>query len=284
MLVGMIRYLEIARVEIKPWIWSLLALLYLGAALPSRAVILPILCFVSFQALKEYFSIVPMRQSERPFLLLGYLSIPLQYICVALPNHAPALAVTPLYIIGLSLYWLHKQGRTPQTLHSILKIGWGIFTLVYTLSYIGLLVRWPPEMDLAGSGTGLLFFFLLTIHIQGITHVLFGRWGLNEWSLPLLNNSAVGAAGLLSVLAAAVVASSIGPRLTWLTPQPALWAGLVIGATAYVGSVTIHAVQHALYIKEEDALIPGMGGILTFVYPLTYAAPFLLFLLMLLEH
>lgn len=284
MLVGMIRYIDIARGEIKPWIWSLLAMLYIGAVLPGRASMILALCFVSFQALKEYFSIVPMRQAERPLLLLGYLSIPLQYICVALNHHAPALAVTPLYIIGLSLYWLHKQGRTPQTLHSIFKIGWGIFTLVYTLSYIGLLIRWPPEMELAGSGTGLLFFFLLTVHFQGIMQFLFGRWGINSWSLPLVNNSAIGAAGLLSVLAGAIIASSIGPRLTWLAPQPALWAGLLIGGTAYIGSVTIQAVQHALYIREEDALLPGMGGILTFIYPLAYAAPFLLFFLMLLEH
>jgi predicted CDP-diglyceride synthetase/phosphatidate cytidylyltransferase len=113
---------------------------------------------------------------------------------------------------------------------------------------------------------------------------LLNRWGVNDWARLLFNNTITGIAGLISILAVGIIASSIGPRLTWLTPQAALLSGLIIGAAAYVGSATVHAVQHALYISDDDALIPGMGGIITFIYPFVYAAPLFFFLLLALEH
>lgn len=276
----MIRYLEFVRVEIRPWIWSLLAILYLSALLPSQALTLCLLAFVSFQALKEYFSIVPMRQVERPLLMLGYLSIPLQFASVALAGYAPALAFTPLYILVVSLVGLQRHGWTPQTFNSILKIGWGVFTLVYTFSYIGLLAKFPMQIELTQNGGGLLLFLLLIVHLQRLMHFLLNRWGINDWARTISDNTLIGMASLISVLAVAVIGSSIGPHLTWLSPQQALFAGLVIGSAAYVGSATVHAVQHALYISDEDALIPGMGGIINVIYPFVYAAPLFFFLLM----
>lgn len=282
LLSGMYHYWELARVEIRPWLWSLLALLYAAAIVPGQTVTLMLLAFVSFQALKEYFSIIPMRQVERPLLFLGYLSIPLQFICVALGGYGLALSFMPLYILVISLVGLQKFGRTPQTLNSILKVGWGVFTLVYTFSYIGLLTEWPVRADLAGSGVTLLLFFLIMVHLQSAAHFLLARWGVNEWPRHVFNSSVDGIGGITSILATGIFAWSIGPWLTWLAPQAAMLAGLVIGASAYIGTATVRAVQQALYISEEEHLIPGMGGILNLVYPFVYGAPLLFFLLMLL--
>ncbi len=283
MLGGMIRYLESARSEIRPWIWSLLGLLYLSTLIPSRAVVLVLLAFVSFQALKEYFSIVPMRQSERPLLLLGYLSIPLQFICVAFNDYTPALAFTPVYILLLSLWGLQRYGRTPQMLHSILKIGWGVFTLVYTFSYVGLLLQWPVQMDLMQRGAGVLFFFLLMVHLQGMMQALLARWRINDWMRSLFDQITVELTGVISILATGIIAASLGPRLTWMPPQPAMFAGLLIGSAAYIGTATVQTMQNALYIEDDDLLVPGLGGIIAFIYPLVYAAPLFFFLLMALE-
>jgi len=278
----MLRYWELARMEIRPWIWSLLLLLYGAAIVPGQLVTLLILAFVSFQALKEYFSIIPIRQNERPLLFLGYLSIPLQFICLGIGGYGLVLSFMPFYILAFSLIGLHRYGPTPQTLNSILKIGWGLFTLVYTFSYIGLLTAWPVRADLAGNGVTLLLFFLAMVHFQSAAHFLFARWGINEWPRHMFNSSLDGIGGVASILATGVFAWSVGPWLTWLAPQPAMLAGLVIGAAAYIGTATVRAVQQALYIAEEDHLVPGMGGILNLIYPFVYGAPLLFFLLMVL--
>ncbi|MEZ4674257.1 MAG: hypothetical protein R2932_08455 [Caldilineaceae bacterium] len=216
LLSGMLRYWELARVEIRPWIWSLVLLLYAAAIIPGQVATILILGFVSFQALKEYLSIIPMRQAERPLLLLAYLSIPLQLLCVAWGDYVPALGVMPVYILVLSLIGLQRYGRTPQTLNSILKIGWGVFTLVYSFSYIGLLARWPIQADLAGSGVSLLIFFLSMVHLQSAVHFLLLRWGINEWPRYVLNSAVSGVAGVASILATGVFAWSIGPWFTWM--------------------------------------------------------------------
>ncbi|MCB0098347.1 MAG: phosphatidate cytidylyltransferase [Caldilineaceae bacterium] len=276
----MLRYWEMARVEIRPWLWSLLLLLYCAAILPSQVVTLLILGFISFQALKEYFSIIPMRQAERPLLLLGYLSIPLQFICVGFSEYGLALGFTPLYILVLSIVGLQRFGRTPQTLNSILKIGWGVFTLVYAFSYIGLLAQWPVREDLAGNGVRLLLFFLTMIHLQSAVRFLLERWGIDIWPRNVFNSTLDGMGGAASILATGVFAWSVGPWFTGLEPQSAMLAGLVVSTAAYIGTATVRAVQQALYISEEEHLLPGMGGILNLVYPFVYAAPLLFFLLL----
>lgn len=277
---GLLRYVAFARMEIRPWIWGVLGLLYLSALLPNQGLALCLLGFISFQALKEYFSIIPMRHMERPFVLLSYLSIPLQLLCVAFWNYGLALAFTPLYILLLSLLGLRQYGRTPQMLNSILKIGWGVFTLVYCLSYFGLLMAWAAQTGSATDGTGLVLFFLLIVHFQGIMLFLLNRWHVNDWLRPLFDHGVAGIAGFISILATGIIASSLGFYFTFLTLQEALIAGFVIGTAAYIGSATVHTVQQALYISDEEAMTPGMGGILSFVYPLVYAAPLFFFLLM----
>jgi phosphatidate cytidylyltransferase len=276
----MLRYWALAKVEIRPWLWSLLALLYVAALAPGQTVTLLLLGFISFQALKEYFSIIPMRRAERALLLFGYLSIPLQLLCVSFGDYGLALSFLPIYIFVISLIGLQKYGWTPQTFNSILKIGWGIFTLVYTFSYIGLLAAWPPNGDMVDNTVGLLLFFLILVHGQSAAHFLLSQWGINDWPRYVFNSSIDGIGGILSILVTGVGAWSIGPWLTWLSPSAAMLAGLVIGAAAYIGTATVRAVQEALYIREEDHLIPGMGGILNLVYPFVYGAPLFFFLLM----
>lgn len=280
LLSGMLRYWGLARVEIRPWLWSLLALLYIAALAPSQTITLLLLGFISFQALKEYFSIIPMRRAERALLLFGYLSIPLQLLCVGLGDYGLALSFLPIYILVVSLIGLRNYGWTPQTLNSILKIGWGVFTLVYTFSYIGLLAAWPANREMVDNSFGLLLFFLSMVHWQSAVHFLLSRWGINDWPRYVFNSSIEGIGGILSILATGVFAWSVGPWLTWLTPSAALLAGLVVGAAAYIGTATVRSVQEALYISEEEHLIPGMGGILNLVYPFVYAAPLFFFLLM----
>lgn len=284
MLSGILHYWELARVEIRPWIWSLFLLLYVAAISPSQSLTLFILAFVSFQALKEYFSIIPMRQNERPLLILGYVSIPLQFICIATHNYTLALGFTPLYILLLSIFGLQKYGATQQMFSSILKIGWGVFTLVYLISYIGLLLWWPVRVDLAGSGVSLLLFFLIMVHFQSAAQFLLTRWGIHEWPRHILNSQVWGFNRVASILSTGVVAWSIGPRFTWLAPQAAMLAGLAVGLAACMGTITIRSLQQALYITDEEHLLPGMGGILNLIYPFVYAAPLLFFLLLLLHR
>jgi len=268
---SVLRYLTDIRAEIRPWHWALLAMLYLSAVLPSLGIALWLLGFISFQVLKEYFSIIPLRRSERTLLLFGYATIPIQFYLVGVEDVAPALAFVPLFILILSGIGLRKEGMTPQMLNSTLKIGWGVFTLVYTFSFTGFLAPDNALWYMAEMKGSPLLYLLLLVHGQSLIAAVLARLGVNQLMAPTGHLLSVGATGL--------IAWSLGPWLLGLQAQDALVIGLLIGTTAYLGSMTIRAIQQALYLTEEERLLPGLGGLLTLIYPFVYAAPLFYFLL-----
>ena len=261
------------RLEVRPLVWSLLTMLYLSAFLPSVALALVLLGFVSFQALKEFFTIMPLRRSERLLVLLGYLSIPIQLYLVGAHYYALALAFIPFLIFALAAWLVTHYETTVQALNSTLKIGWGLFTLVFGFSHLGLLLVRNGELEGTLGEGNLLLYLLLLVHTQTIMQAMLLRWRVNDWSRPVFNITLTGLAGILSVLAVGILAWGLGPWLLALTPMNAMLSGLLIGGGAYLGSTTLRAIQHALEINEAERHLPGLGGILFYIYPFAYAAP-----------
>ena len=62
--------------------WWLMAGVFTFAMVVDRAVSIFFFAFISFLALKEFFSLIPTRRADRRVLFLEYLSIPLQYYLV----------------------------------------------------------------------------------------------------------------------------------------------------------------------------------------------------------
>ncbi|MBN67848.1 MAG: phosphatidate cytidylyltransferase, partial [Gimesia sp.] len=64
------------RQRIQSW-WWMIGILFL-CLIVSRTTAIILFAFISFLALKEFFSIVPTRQADRRVLFWAYLSIPVQ--------------------------------------------------------------------------------------------------------------------------------------------------------------------------------------------------------------
>jgi phosphatidate cytidylyltransferase len=270
----------VARWEVRPLMWSLLIMLYLSAFIPNTTVALILFGFISFQSLKDYFTIVPLRRAERYWVLLSYLCIPLQLMLIGTHYHALALALIPLLIFALAAWLITHYETTAQALNSTLKIGWGLFTLVFGVSHLGLiLVRnsgWESaagQLEGAVSQGNPLLYLILLVHAQAIMQATLLRWRVNDWSRPVFNASLTGLAGVLSILGTGILAWGVGPWLSSLTPLKAMISGLLIGASAYLATTTVRTVQQALEITEADRHLPGQGGILLYIYPFAYAAP-----------
>lgn len=270
----------ITRLEVRPMVWSLLVMLYLSALLPQTGLALCLLGFVSFQALKDFYTMMPLRRSERSLVFLGYLCIPIQLLLVNSQYYAAALALIPLLIFGLAAWLLTRYESTAQALNSTLKLGWGLFTLVFGFSHAGLLLvrdntfaTASAELSSALSGGNLLLYLLLLVHAQAIMQAILLRWRVNDWSRPVFHASLTGLAGVLSILGVGILAWGVVPWLIGLTPFQATMAGLLIGGGAYLGANTVRAMQHALEINDAERHQLGLGGLLHYIYPFTYAAP-----------
>lgn len=270
----------ITRLEARPLVWSLLVMLYLSAFLPQAGIALCLLGFVSFQALKDFYTLMPLRRSERSLVFLAYLCIPIQLLLVNSQYYAAALALIPFLIFGMAAWLVARYESTAQALNSTLKLGWGLFTLVFGFSHTGLLLvrdsalpMTSGEMTSTISGGSLLFYLVLLVHVQAIMQAILLRWRVNDWSRPVFHASLTGLAGVLSILGVSILAWGVGPWLIGLTPLQATVSGLLIGGGAYLGTNTVRAIQHALEIRETDRHQTGLGGILHYIYPFAYAAP-----------
>ena len=270
----------ITRWEVRPLVWSLLIMLYLSALLPQTAVALLFLGFISFQALKEFYTMMPLRRAERSLVFVGYLCIPLQLILVGTHYDALALAFIPFLIFALAAWLMTHYESTAQALNSTLKLGWGLFTLVFGFSHLGLLLVRNQGLtevgsELAGvsSGGNLLLYLLILVHAQTLMQAILLRWRVNHWSRPVFQVALPGLAGLVSILGVGILAWGIGPWLLGLSPVHAMSSGVLIGGAAYLGTTTLRAMQQALEIPEADRHQLGLGGILQYIYPFTYAAP-----------
>jgi len=261
------------RLDVRPLAWSLLAMLYLSAFLSSTTFALVMLSFVSFQAFKEYCSIMPLRRAERTLVMLGYLAIPVQFYWIGTHYYALALSFIPFLIFALAAWLVSTYATTAQAFNTILKLGWGLFTLVFGFSHVGLLLVRGSALDSLNSGGNYLLYLLLLVHAQLVLQAALLRLRVNDWSRPVFHASLVGLGGILSILGVGMVAWGVGPWLLAVTPLNALVSGLLIGGCAYLGNVTVRSIQNALEINEADRALTGQGGILLLIYPLAYAAP-----------
>lgn len=215
-------------------VWSLLIMLYLSALLPQTAIALLCLGFISFQALKEFYTMMPLRRAERSLVFVGYLCIPLQLILVGTHYDALALAFIPFLIFALAAWLIMRyESAAQRSTNSTLKLGWGLFTLVFGFSHLGLLlVRNQRLTEVGGELTGvsssgnLLLYLLVLVHAQTLMQAILLRWRVNHWSRPVFQASLPGLAGLVSILGVGILAWGIGPWLLGLAPVNAMSSGV----------------------------------------------------------
>lgn len=258
------------RLRVKSW-WLILGLFALAILLGAKGAVW-LFGLVSFLALKEYFSLIPTRRSDRRVLFWAYLSIPLQYYWVAIGWYGMFIIFIPVYLFLLVPLRKALIGETEGFLHSVGTIHWGLMTTVFSLSHAAFLLALPEQISPAG-GAGLLLYLVVLTELNDVAQYL---WGKSLGKRKVAPNVSPGKTygGLLGgVFTTVLLAWFAGPWLTPLSGYQALAAGLIIGVFGFVGDISISAVKRDIGIKDSGTLIPGHGGILDRVDSLTYTAP-----------
>ncbi len=258
------------RLRVKSW-WLILGLFALAILLGAKGAVW-LFGLVSFLALKEYFSLIPTRRSDRRVLFWAYLSIPLQYYWVAIGWYGMFIIFIPVYLFLLVPLRKVLIGETEGFLHSVGTIHWGLMTTVFSLSHAAFLLALPEQISPAG-GAGLLLYLVVLTELNDVAQYL---WGKSLGKRKVAPNVSPGKTygGLLGgVFTTVLLAWFAGPWLTPLSGYQALAAGLIIGVFGFVGDISISAVKRDIGIKDSGTLIPGHGGILDRVDSLTYTAP-----------
>ena len=110
------------RQRIQSW-WWMIGILFL-CLIVSRTTAIILFAFISFLALKEFFSIVPTRQADRRVLFWAYLSIPVQYYLVSIGWYGLFIIFIPVYLFLFLPMRMVLIGETRGFIHSAGIIHW----------------------------------------------------------------------------------------------------------------------------------------------------------------
>ena len=257
--------------RVSSW-WVMVTVLAIAIAL-NRTISIVFLAFVSFLALKEYFSLIPVRRADRRVLFWAYLAIPIQFYWIGISWYGMFIVFVPVYMFLFLPLAMIRVGETEGFLRAAGTLHWGLMTMVFALGHAAYLVALPEEGNPAAGGAGLLLYLLFLTQFNDVAQYVWGKLFGRRKVVPKVSPAKTleGFLGglLTTVLLAWALASLLTPHTGWQGPA----AGLIIGFSGFVGDVTMSALKRDLGIKDSGAMIPGHGGILDRVDSLIFSAP-----------
>lgn len=259
------------RLRVKSW-WVMAGIFAVVLILP-RPYAIGFFGFLSFLALKEYFSIIPTRRADRRVLLWAYLAIPIQYLWVGTAWYGMFVIFIPVYLFLFIPMRMILIGETEGFLRAVGTIHWGLMAMVFGLSHLAYFLVLEGPHSTPGSGASLLLLTVFLTQFNDVAQFIWGKLFGRTKVIPKVSpNKTV--EGLIGGVATTVVlAALLGPWLTRLNLSHSVLGGLIIGLGGFIGDVTISALKRDLGIKDSGSLIPGHGGILDRVDSLLCTAP-----------
>ncbi|WOV86750.1 phosphatidate cytidylyltransferase [Sporosarcina oncorhynchi] len=251
--------------------WWVMAAVFLLAILVNHTVSLFFLAFLCYLALKEYLSLIPTNRAHRKILFWAYLAIPIQFYWIYIGWYGMFIVFIPVYLFLFLPIQMILIGENKGFLRTMGSVHWGLMIMVFGLSHLAYLLVLPGTAKLGGAG--LVLFVVILTQCNDVAQFIWGKLLGRHKVIPKVSPNKTWE-GLLGGVATTVLLSYLlAPLLTPLTVGSALFAGLLIGLTGFIGDVNISSLKRDLNIKDTGSAIPGHGGILDRVDSLTYTAP-----------
>ncbi|MFT7618872.1 MAG: phosphatidate cytidylyltransferase [Planctomycetota bacterium] len=252
--------------------WWVIVVLFAIAVILQRAYSLVFFGFVSFLALKEFFSVIPTRRADRRVLFWAYLAIPIQYYWVSLEWYGMFIIWIPVFMFLFLPMRMVLIGKTDGFLRSVGTIHWGLMTTVFSISHLAYLLI-EDIRETPAQGAGLLLFIVALTQFNDVAQYLWGKSIGRHKVVPMVspNKTVEGLAG--GVLTTATISYFVAPYLTPLAGLEAIGVGAGIGLVGFMGDVVISAIKRDLGIKDTGSILPGHGGILDRIDSLMFTAP-----------
>lgn len=256
--------------------WWIIIVFFAIALLSGKGFFVCFMGFVSFLAIKEYFSLILTRRVDRKVLLWVYLAIPVQYFWVYVGWYGMFIIFIPVYMFLLIGLRLVLVGQTEGFLRSAGTIHWGMMTTVFSLSHVTCLFLLPLPEQSCCDGKTLVFYLMFLTQINDVAQYVWGKSFGRFKIVPQVSPNKTLAGLIGGVLSTIVLAVLLAPYLTPLTLIHSIFAGLIIGLGGFFGDITVSALKRDLKIKDSGTILPGHGGILDRVDSLTFTAPLFL--------
>ncbi|ART80180.1 phosphatidate cytidylyltransferase [Oceanisphaera avium] len=254
----------------QSWWWMIglvLAALYMGQLATTV-----FFGFISFLALKEFYSIAPLRVVDRRLVFWAYLAIPVQYYFAYIQWYGMFIIFIPVYMFLFLPMRATLIGETKGYIKANATIQWSLMLAVFTLSHIAYLVNLGRFHEQAGF-IGLVLFLLFITQSNDVSQYVFGKQFGKHKIIPKVSPNKTWQGFIGGVFTTSVLAMLMAPWLTILSWQQGLVAGFLIAVMGFIGDVVLSSIKRDLGIKDTGTLIPGHGGLLDRMDSLMYSTP-----------
>ncbi len=259
--------------RIKTW-WLIIGILTLAIGL-SRGLTILLFWFVSFWALKEYFTAIRTRPEDHLALFMAFFVIPgLQYLWIWSQWYIMFLIFVPVYGF-LSIPFFLLVSRNPRGfIMSAARIHWGLMAFVYGIGHMAYLVNLHHLHDPNApySGITLLIYLIFVAEISDVFQYIFGKLFGRHRIWPSISPGKTWE-GLLGGGAAAILFGYVFRSLTPFSPLESILVSFLIVAMGFIGGGVMSAVKRDLGKKDFGYILPGHGGIIDRIDSLCWAAP-----------
>lgn len=252
--------------------WWIIVGAFIVGAMVNTTVSMFFFALISYLALKEYFTLIPSRRTDRRIIFYAYISIIFQYWFAGIAWYGMFIIWIPVFLFLFLPFRQVLIGETQGFLENTSRVQWGMMMFVFGLSHIAYMMTLPTLAGYEIGGKELVVYLVLLTELNDVLQYLWGKALGKHKIVPKVspNKTIEGFVGAFMTLSVLAVAFSF---LTPFTTLQALAAGMLISGAGFVGDVVISMVKRDIGVKDSGHLLPGHGGILDRVDSLTYTAP-----------
>ncbi len=253
--------------------WWVIITIFAIAVVLNRTGAIIFLGFVSFMALKEYFSLVPTRRADHRVLFWAYLAIPIQFYWVYDYWYGMFIIFIPVWVFLFLPMRMMLVGTTEGFLRAAGTLHWGLMITVFNISHAAYLLSLPRIDNPETGSVGLLLFLVILTEFNDVAQYVWGKAVGRRKIVPSVSPGKTWAGFWGGVATTTAVAFLLAPYLTPLAGWHRAVAGAIIAVAGFAGDVTISAIKRDIGVKDASTFIPGHGGILDRIDSLTFSAP-----------
>ncbi|GAA0773382.1 phosphatidate cytidylyltransferase [Roseibium denhamense] len=253
--------------------WWVMVAIFTAAFLVSNTISIIVFAIISFLALKEYFSMIPTRRTDRRVLFWAYLAIPVQYFWVYDSYYGMFAVFIPVYMFLFLPFASLLSQQTDGFLRAVGTLNWGLMLCVFSISHAAFLLILPATSGNASGGAGLLLFLIFLTQFNDVAQYTWGKLFGKRKIIPGVSPNKTWEGFLGGVVTTFILALITAPLVTPFGLVHAAAAGVLIPVAGFIGDVTVSALKRDLGVKDTGSLIPGHGGILDRIDSLTFTAP-----------
>lgn len=233
--------------RVKTW-WGMFAF-FCAATLFHPVFSLFVLMALCYFALKDYFSMIKTRKSDRRVFLWSYLAIPVQFYWIYTGWYGMFIVFIPVYVfLFLPLTRIIGKG-TSGFLRSVSLTQWGLMLMVFGLSHLAYFQFATPEF-----GSNLVLFLIILTQLNDVIQFFISKYIGKSKIAPSANPFITWEGCIGSLLVTTAVSYFLYPYLTPFSLPFGILSGVIIGVAGFVGSLTISVLKRDLLIGDIEKL------------------------------